>query len=339
MSMDARTSKRGWAAGPGTGGAAGVQAGRESNGTAGRASGRRCLFVSGDALKALEPHPLATLIPPMLKPDFDALAARVVAAGGVRDPAIRFEGKLLDGNNRRAICAEKGLPLPVIDFDPAWGSPVAFLIDRNTHRNSTESMRAMAAAMLLPELAKAKGPKGRVRDQAAALFGCSPRYVGMALGVLRQASALASDVHRGRITLTRAQRTVERRSKAKAWASAGERVKLDARACRIIVGDCTRELDQVKDGSVALSFMDPPYGIGDAYHGFDDELSRDELLKLIRGAAVQVKRVLAPTGSALVLMSSRYARHVGNVLESVGLHDRGPIVWAESFGPHNPKQL
>jgi adenine-specific DNA-methyltransferase len=342
MSKEApRNSKRGRAAGPKTGGAAGARAGRESNGTAGRAlRGRRCLLLSGDALAALEPHPLVTLAaPPMLKADRDALAAVIARDGYVRQPARRFEGKLLDGNNRKSICVELGLPLPVTEYDPAReGPPLDFVIAQQTHRNSTESMRAMAAARALPELRKSKGPKGRVRDHAAAMFGCSPRYVSMAIAVLRREPALADDVRTGKLKLTRAQRAIERRQKAKAWKAAAARVKLDPRACRIIVGKCEHELDQVKDESVALCFTDPPYGIDDNYNGFDDRLTRDQLLKIVAGFTTQLVRVLAPTGTALVVMSSRYARHVGNLLEAAGLHDRGPLVWAEKFGAHNPKR-
>lgn len=149
------------------------------------------------------------------------------------------------------------------------------------------------------------------------------------------AAALANGDAR---TIAQATRLVDRRKKAQGWKHAAAAVNLDADACRILVGDCRHELDQVDDRAVALCFTDPPYGTGDDYHGFDDKLSRDQLLKIIAGFAKQLVRVLTPTGSALVMMSSRYARHVGNLLEAAGLHDRGPLVWAESFGLYNSKR-
>jgi len=99
---------------------------------------------------------------------------------------VRYQGKLLDGNNRKDICVELGLPLPVIDYDPAaWGPPLDFVIARNTHRNMTDGMKAIAAALGL-------GPNDGIffaagkEAQAAKLAGLARTRVADQLGLIDQ---------------------------------------------------------------------------------------------------------------------------------------------------------
>jgi site-specific DNA-methyltransferase (adenine-specific) len=215
-------------------------------------------------------------------------------------------------------------------------------------------MKAVAADLAAAELApaarkrmlagvKAEGEeKGRATDRAAAFYGVAPRSVRQVGMIRRRYPDVYQQMCAGAIELARANRAIQRDRKSKIWKrAAATSARLDAETCRIIVGDCRQVLrgeapEKIDDESIDLVFTDPPYGIGDAYNGFDDVLSRDELLQLVRGFAEQLPRVLKPHGSALVMMSSRYARHVGNVLEGVGLVDQGPVQWAESFGSHNP---
>ena len=47
----------------------------------------------------LEPHPSSAMFPPISDEDFDKLAADI-KLNGLHQPIVRYQGKILDGNNR-----------------------------------------------------------------------------------------------------------------------------------------------------------------------------------------------------------------------------------------------
>jgi len=67
-------------------------------------------------------------------------------------------------------------------------------------------------------------------------------------------------------------------------------------ADKIYLGSSTNMKD-IPDNSVALAFTSPPYNVGKDY---DDDMSLDEYLDLIRQVAKEVYRVLVPGGRYLV---------------------------------------
>jgi DNA modification methylase len=160
------------------------------------------------------------------------------------------------------------------------------------------------------------------------------RKLGLVMRSLQPAVARAI-VGGERNTIPQAVRMLERQTKAREWERAAKRVELSEDDCTIKVGDCREVLATLPDASVDLVFTDPPYGIGENYAGFDDDLSRDELLDIIGGFAAHLPRLLKPTGSAFVMMSSRYMFDVWQTIAGVGLHHQQTLIWAESFGPHN----
>jgi hypothetical protein len=305
------------------------------SGTAGPLSSRRCLFVSGEELQKLQPHPLAAMIPPMLKADRDALASRVAQDGRVRDPAVRYQGKLLDGNNRREICAELGLPLPVVDFDPAGdGAPIDFVISRNSHRNMTDGMKAIAAAKLEAHLPRRGGKR---RDRAGEMFGVCGRSVGMAKRLLRRAPALAEQVGRNEVSLKRAEQTLvtqDRLRETKAKAKAAPTSK--APDWRVVVGDNVERMRELKAGTARVVFTDPPYNNGWRYDAdpTGDDVTSDDYLASCRLWMAEAVRLLADDGSIFVMIDDRYEHHFGVMLEQLGLHRRRLIVWWDHFPNH-----
>jgi DNA modification methylase len=153
-----------------------------------------------------------------------------------------------------------------------------------------------------------------------------------------QQVAVAKIIANGeRKTIGQAKRMIERQAKAAEWKKVASGIELLDEDCTIHVGDCRDVLADIPDRSIDLVFTDPIYGQDEKYPGFDDKLSRDELLAVIRGMAEQLPRVLKPTGSVYLMMSSRYMIDVANILDNVGLYRQSIIPWYESFGPHNPK--
>ena len=51
----------------------------------------------------LEPHDLSKLFPPISEEDFGKLAADI-KLNGLHQPIMRYQGKILDGNNRYRAC-------------------------------------------------------------------------------------------------------------------------------------------------------------------------------------------------------------------------------------------
>jgi hypothetical protein len=95
---------------------------------------------------ALEPHPLAELFPPLAAPELAALTADI-AAYGVHEAIVLFEGQILDGRNRFHACQTLGLPCPTRAY--TGDDPLAYVVSLNLQRRHlNESQRAMVAAKL-----------------------------------------------------------------------------------------------------------------------------------------------------------------------------------------------
>jgi hypothetical protein len=98
----------------------------------------------------LPSHPYAELFPLMQHPDFDALCGHI-AANGLQEEIVLYEGQILDGRNRYLACLARGVAPRFRDYAGECGSPLAFVIARNVRRRHlTESQRALLAARLKP---------------------------------------------------------------------------------------------------------------------------------------------------------------------------------------------
>jgi phage N-6-adenine-methyltransferase len=91
-------------------------------------------------------HPLADIFPLISGDEFDALRDDI-AAHGVREPVVLFEGAILDGRNRYRASLAAGVDCPMTEY--RGDDAAAFVVSLNIHRRHlTESQRAMAAAKL-----------------------------------------------------------------------------------------------------------------------------------------------------------------------------------------------
>lgn len=92
-------------------------------------------------------HPAATIFPEMSAAEIDALALDI-AAHGLRDPIVIYDGQVLDGRHRQRACAEAGVEPRYVEWD-GNGTPEAFVLSKNLHRRHlSASQRAMIAARL-----------------------------------------------------------------------------------------------------------------------------------------------------------------------------------------------
>ena len=64
----------------------------------------------------MDSHPYADLFPMMTAAEQDALAEDI-AENGLRQPIVRYKGKVLDGRNRLIACETAGVEPTFIDFE------------------------------------------------------------------------------------------------------------------------------------------------------------------------------------------------------------------------------
>ena len=94
----------------------------------------------------LQFHPLANIFPLIDGREFDDLVADV-AAHGVIEPVVVYEGMILDGRNRYRAASAAGIECPTIDY--VGTDPAAYVISLNLmRRHLSETQRSMVAARL-----------------------------------------------------------------------------------------------------------------------------------------------------------------------------------------------
>jgi ParB-like chromosome segregation protein Spo0J len=96
-----------------------------------------------------EPHPLSAMFPPISEDDFAKLVDDV-KANGLHQPIVRYQGKILDGNNRQRACDQAGIKPKFADFDGDDAQAQAYVISANIHRRhlSPEQRREIIATLL-----------------------------------------------------------------------------------------------------------------------------------------------------------------------------------------------
>ena len=99
---------------------------------------------------------------------------------------------------------------------------------------------------------------------------------------------------------------------------------------RIILGDSTR-MDAIPDNSVHLMITSPPYNVRKSY---DDDLSLEEYLSLLRAVFKETWRVLVPGGRTAINIANIGRKpylplhaFIIEIMCDIGFHMRGEIIW------------
>ena len=98
----------------------------------------------------LEPHPLSAIFPPISDEDFGKLAADI-NLNGLHQAIVRYQGKILDGNNRYRACELlKIAPKFAPDFTGDDAHARNYVISANIHRRhlSPDQRREIIATLL-----------------------------------------------------------------------------------------------------------------------------------------------------------------------------------------------
>jgi 16S rRNA G966 N2-methylase RsmD len=226
-----------------------------------------------------------SLIPPLSSVELEQLEENI-KADGCRDALVVWNGILLDGHNRYAICTKHGI---------AYRSKAILLADRDAakewiirnqfgRRNLTTFARAELALKLKPILERqakenqrqspGRGQKGR---QISADLKADDRktssVVAKAAGVSRETIRAAEYVQKNADEATKAKLrsdpnlklhrvlkdVKESKQRDARQAKRNEAAKGSTPDSRILVGDFRKLADQIPDGSLPLIFTDPPY--------------------------------------------------------------------------------
>lgn len=91
-------------------------------------------------------HPIANLFPLMTEQEMDLLVSDIYAHGQ-KDPALIFEGAILDGRNRALACERLGRKLKTKPFNGSRQEALEHVWSTNTvRRHLTSSQKAMITA-------------------------------------------------------------------------------------------------------------------------------------------------------------------------------------------------
>lgn len=284
-----------------------------------------------------EPHPISLLYPPRDEAKNHSLELSILKIGQQMPLLVMTEGKkvwVIDGVQRLGILEKHKLPIKTVEYqgERTESAILQAVVAANVTRGMNDSQQAMLAFEAIDYAGK-----DTTVEAVAEMFGVSRRYVFEAQKLALRAPKMVQRVKLGELTISQAKNELARKDKAREWKKVATRADSQPGKLDILTGNSAKVLKKRPDESVDLVFADPPYGIGDDYHGFNDKLTGDELIAQIEPVMAQCVRLLKPTGSVWLMMSSRYAIDTGLLLQRLGLHRQEMIIWAESFGPHNSK--
>jgi hypothetical protein len=95
-------------------------------------------------------HDLSKVWKPMPDNDFARMVETAKRFGGIHnDPAVVWEGKIIDGRHRQAACVKAGVPFQYREFHGDYDAAREWVIAKNfNRRHMTPSQRAMMVASL-----------------------------------------------------------------------------------------------------------------------------------------------------------------------------------------------
>jgi DNA modification methylase len=234
----------------------------------------------------------AALIPPHSKAEHDGLEADIIA-DGCRDPLIVWEGTLLDGHNRHAICEAHGIEYRTVERKcSSRADAMLFILRLQAHRhNLSKSQKANCALKVLPLLeALAKERQGartditeivpqspgEARQEAATMFDVNAHYVSDMKKIAEENPELVEAIENRELTIPQAKKKAKKEKKAATKAAVEAAAAADPVGAvtvkpgewwqlgrhRLYCGDTSGEEFIAGCPPAAFAFADPPYGAG-----------------------------------------------------------------------------
>lgn len=316
-------------------------------------------------------HEIASIFPLMGDDEIQDLADDI-REHGLRQPIIRFEGKVLDGRNRATACKLAGIEPEFEDFAGDALQAVAFVWSENYHRrhlNSSqaalaedrrvekvEAYRSVVESMKKEAAQKKKNGKPvyhtqeiaygenestsqrtvetqrSVNGQRAKAAGTNRTYLDDVKRIRAEAPDLEAKIEAGEMKISQAKLELARRKKHEELQKA-EAQEIET-SWRIVNEDCLNAFDLEEPKSVRLIVADPPYNIGIDYGrgASADKLPEKDYLAWCDDWIERCYETLTADGSLWVIISDEYAAEIAVALKEYGFHRRAWIKWYETFG-------
>lgn len=219
------------------------------------------------------------LIPPLGAEELQQLEANIIA-DGCREPLVIWNGTLIDGHNRLAICEQHGIKYQTVSKEFASRDDAKIWIIQNQfgRRNLAAYTRAELALKLEPLFAKrAKANQGARNDirqksdrseskeskrELAKVSGLSHDTIAKAKLIDQHADdETKHKLRTNKVSINRVAKDIkETRQKSKRESARSAAVeRAIPRPKSVVIGDFRAEADAVADGSASLIFTDPPY--------------------------------------------------------------------------------
>lgn len=257
------------------------------------------------------------LIPPLAPDELEQLETNL-AAEGCRDPLVVWDGVIVDGHNRYAICARLGVPFQIIERQFASRDDAKVWIIQNQlgRRNLSTYQHGVLALQLKEVLAEQARqrmmagkkidpgenfPQGRTREALASIAGVSDRTIEKIEAIERHAPPeLKAQIQAGETSIHAAYTTVrrEQQRREREMVDQQRRIVVETQPApqrfELVHGDFREVVDsgRIPAGSVDLIATDPPYKRG--------------IVEYCRALAERATRLLKPGGSLLVMAGQFY---------------------------------
>jgi hypothetical protein len=256
------------------------------------------VVLNVDQLKALEVHPLLSLIRPVNPTEMDILT-RGTAKYGTVHPILVNGNRLLDGRARLSSAIKNEQCLRAIKFDVSEAEEREIIRMINIgRRNMGPAERAMLAARLV-----INGPGKWSKREAARFVGdVSPTSVCQAVEIINSNDinliAMVEGVSGESISIKAAQRLL--RSKQAFEKNRQAAAENPSDLVEIRHGDCFKVLRDIPDNSVRLFLTDVMFAK-------EFEKDHENLGRLMH-------EKLAPGGSGLVMMGNGNSLSIGSAI-------------------------
>jgi hypothetical protein len=181
-------------------------------------------------------HDIVNLFPKMVGEERESLK-KDIKAHGVREPALTWGGKVIDGRNRIEVCEELGVECPVKEFEGTESEALDYAVSLNLRRRHLDSGQmsviAVRAGKLKEKYEKKRDARekrrqeggaeedeaveegeeggGDVADEVAKEMGTNRTYMFKAKALVASDPDLADKVQNGEMKLTQAEKEARRR--------------------------------------------------------------------------------------------------------------------------------
>jgi ParB-like chromosome segregation protein Spo0J len=150
-----------------------------------------CPWKKCEGVAEFKVHEYANLFPVLDEVELEKLSADIKTNGQV-EPAVLYEGKILDGRNRALVCAKLDLKLKTIEY--SGDDPLAFVISKNLlRRHLAIGQRSLIAAKI------ANISVGQPKKYSANLQNTSQSQAAKQLNVSVRSVANAAKVYKNAI--------------------------------------------------------------------------------------------------------------------------------------------